>query len=63
MALALGTGGAWYVVTRIFEFEWLPDWGAILTTLVVGAAVTIVVGVAGTLPVLRARPATALREL
>jgi putative ABC transport system permease protein len=63
VALALGVGGGWFIVTRVFTFDWLPDWPVILTTLATGAALTIVIGVLATLPVLRARPATALRAL
>jgi putative ABC transport system permease protein len=63
VALALGTAGGWYVVTRLFGFVWLPDWGVVLATLLVGMAVTVVVGLAGSIPVLRARPAAALRAL
>lgn len=63
VALALGSAGGWYVVTRLFGFEWLPDWSAVGATLAVGAVTTIAVGLAGSVPVLRARPAAALREL
>jgi len=63
VALILGAGGGWFVVTRVFGFDWLPDWGVVLATLVGGAAATVAIGVAGTLPVLRAKPAAALRAL
>lgn len=63
VALLLGSVGGWYVVTQLFEFEWLPDWPSVALTLLVGAGVTIGIGLAGSLPVLRARPAAALREL
>ncbi|UUL83106.1 ABC transporter permease [Sphingomonas qomolangmaensis] len=63
LALALGLGGAWYVVTQLFSFEWLPDYGAVGATLAAGVVVTTVIGVLGALPVLNARPARALREL
>jgi putative ABC transport system permease protein len=63
VALILGSAGAWYVVTQMFDFEWLPDWCAVFLTLAIGVIVTVVVGLAGSLPVLRARPAAALREL
>lgn len=63
VALVLGTGGGWYVVTQLFEFEWLPGWRVIAATLLAGALVTIAVGLLGNLPVLNARPAAALREL
>ncbi|MHA6722378.1 ABC transporter permease [Sphingomonas sp. RS2018] len=63
VALALGVGGGWFVVTQVFDFDWLPDWTVVLATLGGGAVVTIAIGIAGTLPVLRARPAAALRAL
>jgi putative ABC transport system permease protein len=31
--LALGTAGAWAVVTQLFDFAWLPGWGTILAVL------------------------------
>ena len=63
VATGLGVGGAWYVVTRIFDFEWLPNWGAIAVTLGAGVVVTMGLGLAGAWPVLTARPARALRQL
>jgi putative ABC transport system permease protein len=63
VALVLGAGGGWFVVTRVFQFEWLPGWAVILTTLVTGALATVLIGVAGSLPVLRSRPSAALRAL
>ncbi|MBO9603719.1 MAG: FtsX-like permease family protein [Novosphingobium sp.] len=63
VALALGSGLAWLVVVELFEFDWLPDWARILEVL--GAGLLLVLGFAlgGSLPLLRARPARALREL
>jgi putative ABC transport system permease protein len=63
LALALGLGSGWYVVTQIFDFQWLPDYGAVAATLGAGALLTLVIGVLGTLPILSVRPARALREL
>ena len=63
LSLALGLAGAWYVITGIFEFGWRPDWGVVLATLGAGATLTIVIALAGSLPLLSARPAAALREL
>jgi putative ABC transport system permease protein len=63
VALALGTAGGWYVVTRLFDFAWLPDWPTVAATLAIGAGATVAIGLAGSLPVLRARPAAALRAL
>jgi putative ABC transport system permease protein len=63
LALAAGSAAGWYVVTRIFELAWAPDWVLVGVTLVVGAVGTLGIGLAGSLPVLNARPAQALRSL
>ena len=63
VALLLGTGGAWYVVTQLFNFTWDPDWATVGTTLFAGIVITVVVGLAANWPVLSARPAAALRQL
>ncbi|HEX4847098.1 MAG TPA: FtsX-like permease family protein, partial [Novosphingobium sp.] len=63
VALALGTGTAWLVVVQLFEFEWLPDWPVVLATLGMGLALVIAFALAASLPLLRAKPAQALREL
>lgn len=62
-ALALGLGAAWYVIVMIFDFEWLPDMAAVLLTLGSGIGLTMIIGLLGTLPILAARPAQALRAL
>lgn len=63
VALALGGGLAWVVITRLFEFDWLPDWGEVLGVLGLGTALVLGFALAGSLPLLRAKPARALREL
>ena len=63
VALAMGLGAAWGVVTQLFDFEWLPGWGAVLGVLAAGLALVIAFALAGALPLLRAKPAQALREL
>lgn len=63
VALALGLTAAWYVITQIFSFNWAPDWPVVLLTLAGGALLTLGLGIAGSLPVLAARPARALRQL
>jgi putative ABC transport system permease protein len=63
VALVLGKTGGWYVVTQMFEFECLHHWSDAWATLLLGSLVTIAVGLLGNLPVLRARPAAALRDL
>ncbi|MEH6790597.1 ABC transporter permease [Parasphingorhabdus sp.] len=63
VALGLGLFAGWFVITQIFEFTWQPDWGIVLLTLAVGAIVTLGIGLLGSIPVLSAKPARALREL
>lgn len=63
LALALGTGAAWYVIVQLFEFSWAPDWGVVIATLLGGAALTLGIGLAGSLPLLSIRPAEALRRV
>lgn len=63
VALAMGTGLGWLVLVRLFGFEFLPDWDRVLEVLGAGLAVTLAFALAASVPVLRARPAEALREL
>jgi putative ABC transport system permease protein len=63
VALALGSAIGWAVITRLFEFDWLPDWPRVLAVLATGLALVLAFALAGSLPLLRARPAQALREL
>ena len=63
VALALGSGLGWVVITQMFDFEWLPDWGRVLGVLGLGLAMVIAFAIGGSLPLLRAKPAQALREL
>lgn len=63
VALTLGAAAGWYVVVEIFELEWAPAWGAVGATLGAGALITLILGLAGSLPALAARPTRALRSL
>jgi putative ABC transport system permease protein len=63
VALGLGGGLAWVVITQLFEFDWLPDWGEVLGVLALGVALVLGFALAGSLPLLGAKPARALREL
>ncbi|MFM2300722.1 MAG: hypothetical protein RLZZ84_458 [Pseudomonadota bacterium] len=63
VALGLGSALAWLVVVKLFTFDWLPDWPQVLAVLGAGLALVIVFALAGSLPLLRAKPAQALREL
>ena len=63
VALLIGLSGAWYVVTRMFDFPWAPDPLAVAVTLVAGLGATVLIGVAGAWPIMRVRPARALRTI
>ena len=63
VALALGLGGSWYVVTQLFDFPFAPDMAVVLTTLLVGLGTVVAIGLAGAWPILSVRPARALRQL
>jgi len=63
VALALGLTAAWFVIVRIFEFTWAPDWWVVLATLGGGALLTLGIGLAGAIPLMSIRPARALRQL
>ena len=63
LALGLGLAAAWFVITQIFDFHFAPDWGVLALVLIGGAGVTFVFGLAGSLPILAARPSDALRSL
>ncbi|MFN4240885.1 MAG: ABC transporter permease [Erythrobacter cryptus] len=63
VALGLGSLLAWVVITRLFSFDWLPDWGMVAGVLGAGVALVLAFALAGSLPLLRAKPARALREL
>jgi putative ABC transport system permease protein len=63
VSLALGTVGAWFVIVQIFEFAWAPNWALVVATLAGGAVLTLGIGLAGSLPLMSVRSATALRQL
>ena len=63
IAFVLGGAAGWYVVVKVLELEWAPDWSVVALTLAGGALVTLVLGLLGSLPALAARPARALRTL
>jgi putative ABC transport system permease protein len=63
LALGLGLASAWYVVVQIFDFTFAPDPVVLALTLVGGAGITFLLGIIGSLPILAARPAEALRSL
>ena len=63
VALALGSGIGWLVVVQLFKFDWRPDWLTVAATLGTGLAMVLAFALGGSLPLLRAKPAQALREL
>jgi putative ABC transport system permease protein len=63
VALAVGVPAGWYVVTKVFAIAWAPDAATLAVTLGASIAITLVVGMLGSLPALRARPAQGLRDL
>ena len=63
VALALGTGLGWLIIVELFSFDFLPGWGRIFTVLGAGLALVLAFALGGSLPLLRTRPAAALREL
>jgi putative ABC transport system permease protein len=63
VSLGLGLTAAWFVIVKIFEFGWQPDWAVVLGTLGAGGTLTLGIGLLGSLPLLSIRPATALRTL
>lgn len=63
VALALGSAIAWLVVVQLFEFDWLPAWPQVLAVLAGGLVLVLAFALAASLPLLRAKPAQALREL
>ncbi|MEO6552312.1 MAG: FtsX-like permease family protein [Croceibacterium sp.] len=63
VALAVGGALAWLIVTQWFEFDWLPDWPRIFAVLGAGIGLVLTFALGASLPLLRARPARALRSL
>jgi putative ABC transport system permease protein len=61
IALALGGFAAWLVVTQVLKFGWNPDWVVALTTVLLGAAVTLVLGLVGAWQTLGVKVARVLR--
>jgi len=63
VALAFGSATGWAIMTQMFEFDWLPHWPTVLAVLGAGVLLTLGLALAGSIPLLRAKPASALREL
>ncbi|MFW2829302.1 ABC transporter permease [Sphingomonas sp. ID0503] len=62
VALGVGCAAGWYTITGLFDLGWAPGWGTIAATLGLAVLLTTGIGVLGSLPLLRARPAEALRD-
>jgi putative ABC transport system permease protein len=63
VAIVVGGIGGWYVVTRVFSLPFAPDGIVVALTLAAATCVTLAVGLVGSLPALRARPAESLRSI
>lgn len=63
VALVLGGVAAWLVITKLFEFDWLPDWPTVALTLSGGLVAVLGFAILASLPLLREKPAQALRDL
>lgn len=63
VALGLGSAVAWGIVTQLFEFDWLPHWPTVLGVLGTGLLAVLALAIGGSLSLLRAKPAQALRAL
>lgn len=63
MALGLGLVAARYVVVELFDFRFAPDPTIVGATLIGGAGLAFLIGIAGSWPLLSAKPAQALRAL
>ena len=62
IALLLGGISGWVVVTQVLKFSWAPDWGVALLTVLLGAAVTLALGLVGAWRTLGVKVARVLRE-
>ncbi len=63
LALGLGLIAARYVVVSLFDFTFAPDPFIVGATLIGGAGLAFLIGIAGSWPLLSAKPAQALRSL
>ncbi len=63
IALALGAGLAWLVLTQVLKLAFQPDWGVVAATVLLGALATVVLGLSGAARALRAPVAATLRDL
>jgi putative ABC transport system permease protein len=62
IAVAAGAAAGWFVVTLVLELDWIMPWAPLAMTTFGGAALTILLSLAGAFTVLRARPNQSLRS-
>ena len=62
IALLLGGLAGWIVVTQVLKFQWAPDWGVALATVLAGAAITLLLGLAGAWRTLGTKVSRVLRD-
>ncbi|MEY2942894.1 MAG: hypothetical protein RLY97_908 [Pseudomonadota bacterium] len=63
VALAIGSALGWLIMVHLFKFSFLPNWPWVLAVLGGGVTVILCFALLTSLPLLRAKPAAALREL
>ena len=63
VALLIGAGAGWFTVTQVLKLPWAPDWAVVAATLALSGLTTLGIGLLGSIPALRSRPAEALRDL
>jgi putative ABC transport system permease protein len=61
IALGLGLGGGWFIVTQVLDLEWAISWLPLIVTVAGGALLTTLLGLAGTWAALSVRPNAVLR--
>lgn len=61
IALALGLGAGWFIVTQVLDLDWVLSWLPLLATVTGGAILTTGLGLAGTWAALSVRPNAVLR--
>jgi len=60
IAAGLGSVAGWYLVTRVLDLHFIYQGGAVVLAVLGGLLLILLVGIAGTWPVLSARPARVL---
>ncbi|AKM09514.1 ABC transporter permease [Croceicoccus naphthovorans] len=63
VGMGIGMATGWFVIDRLFEFPFRPDWAVVTAVVIGGGALVVGAATLASLPVLHARPAQALRSL